>query len=64
MDALQKMDIKVGDRVYCDTKKKHGFVCRLNPLGLIKKFGIGVHWDDKSREAIFGLEECCKLIKK
>lgn len=58
-----KEDFKVGDKVYCEKNKMNGFVSRLNPLGCIKMFAIGVHWEDKTRGIIFGKEECC-LLKK
>lgn len=62
MDA-EHVEFKVGDRIYCDKRKKYGFVCRLNPLGLKKHFAIGIHWDDKTRDIIFGHDMCCKLKK-
>lgn len=57
-----KQDFKVGDRIYCDKRKMHGFVTRLNPLGCEKMFAIGVHWDNKQRDIIFGKDECCRLF--
>jgi len=59
-----KVEFKVGDRIYCDKKKKYGFVSRLNPLGCKKTLAIGIHWDDKTRDIIFGHAACCELIKK
>lgn len=58
---ISKTDFKVGDRVYCDKRKMHGFISRLNPLGCKKMFAVGVHWDNNQRDIIFGSVECNKI---
>lgn len=54
-------DFKVGDRVYCKMRKKHGFVTRTTALGLSKTKSLGIQWDDKTRDVIVGKESCCGL---
>lgn len=64
MDSMEmEMNFKIGDKVYCDSRKMYGHITRVNPLGLVKSKALGVQWDNKCRDIIFGNEKCCKLQK-
>lgn len=54
-------EFKVGDRVYCKMRKKHGFITRTTTFGLSKTKSLGVQWDDKTRDVIIGEDKCCML---
>ena len=55
--------LKTGDRIYCESKKKYGFVTRTNPLGLIKSKAIAIVWMDNTRDTYIG-EACVHLVKQ
>ena len=57
------MEFKVGDRIYCPSRKMYGFVTREKVLGFEIHKAIGVMWDNKKREIINGHEACRKLVK-
>lgn len=65
-ECIDVKTAKVGDKIYCEKRKKEGVIIRKNALGCVKTDAIGVMWlPEGKRDTIIGKEccefKCCKM---